>query len=529
MPDLTGQTVAGYPLERLLTAGPYAEFYQAQTAAEPIGVKVLRGELQNDQALNDAVAASWGKVGAVTHGNLLTILGSGVDPRFGAYCLTELVKARPLRQIVLDGAKLSWREGLVIAGEIVAGLEALHSAGFCHGLLTPFHVWLTTDMDVKLEGAADFSRVDRPLTELLAPQILAQLPPERLRGGRPSRAADLYGLGVCLYFLLAGHDPFTGRDVESVTKAVTENAPMPPQEDRADIPEDGLHFLVRLLEKEPAKRYGHLEDVRAAVAALKAGEPLPPFRSRHPATVTRVTRFMVPGPAVAAPAPEPTAAPAVAPIPAAAPAAAEASAGPTAEKAPQPAAPLRPRAAGTVVGGLRPGGHTAAFGDLRTHVLSTIPLTEKEREGDDLFRSGQLNAALIAWRAAMATGPQHPPLKVKIEKAERELRKLEFEASLQETQLALGAKNFAMALQHARKAVKLAESDEDQAKAGAFEVEANRLLQQRRSLTGIGQIALLLALLALVFWLLGWGLIRAIREKPGPEGPEGPPPAGEKP
>jgi serine/threonine protein kinase len=216
---LTGQTVAGYPLQTLLSGGTYGELYEAQTSAEPIAIKVLREELRSDAALNAAVAAGWEAARAVSHPNLLAILGSGVDPQVGAFALEEMVKAKALRKIVLDGMRLSWRDGLEIAGQMIEGLKALHAGGLAHGDLNVFNVLITQDMDVKLEGAGALVNVPRPLSDLLPPQALGYLAPERLQGAEASAAADIYGLGGCLYFLLAGQDPFSGRDGEAIMRA----------------------------------------------------------------------------------------------------------------------------------------------------------------------------------------------------------------------------------------------------------------------------------------------------------------------
>ena len=555
---LTGQTVAGYPLQTLLSGGTYGELYEARTSAESIAIKVLRDDLRSDAALNAAVAAGWEAARAVSHPNLLAILGSGVDPQVGAYALEEMVKAKALRKIVLDGMRLSWGDGLEIASQMAEGLKALHAAGLTHGDRNVFNVLITQDMDVKLEGAGALVKVPRPLSELLPPQALGYLAPERLQGAECSPSADIYGLGGCLYFLLAGQDPFSGRDGEAIMRAALEQAPPPPHEAREDIPDAGLEFLVRLLEKDPTRRYGTADEVVADLANLKAKKPLNPLRGGPPARFpagppksgSGVTRGVAggrpgsgvtqgvggrPGSGVAqgvGERPGSGVAQAVGRRPESGvaqgvsgrPGSGVSRATPLVLDETQPI--HRPGRTPPDKGSGMGRSVTTYFGDLKTQVGSTIPQSEKEKEGDDSFRVGNLAGAVAAWRKAWEGGAQHPGLRAKVELGERQLKRMEYDNEVNEARLALSAGKFSVGHLHAQKALEMADTDGTKAEAKRLQAEIDILQTEKTSMGAIWRTILVFLGIAFFLILLGLFLYRLRapeKEPPAPPGSEATP------
>lgn len=204
MADLIGQTIAGYPIERPLDPGSYGMIYQATTSAEPVAIKLLREPLRGDRALADAMLAGWEKCRAVAHPGLVTVFSTGIDEQYGLYCISELSKVRSLRNIVIEGMKLNWKDALAFAEEIGKALKALHDANLVHGDVWPGAIFVNVDQDVKLEGAGALCDVPRPLTELLEKMALSYTAPERLDGALASKSTDLYGLGAIFYYILAG-------------------------------------------------------------------------------------------------------------------------------------------------------------------------------------------------------------------------------------------------------------------------------------------------------------------------------------
>src|SRR5205085_1797623 len=88
-----------------------------------------------------------------------------------------------------------------------------------------------------------------------APRIAVQyLSPEEVRGEPADARSGLSALGIVLYEMLTDRVPFDGNDAEVIKQKHLHRVPEPPKIFRADVPDALSQLVVRLLEKDPAKR-----------------------------------------------------------------------------------------------------------------------------------------------------------------------------------------------------------------------------------------------------------------------------------
>ena len=91
------------------------------------------------------------------------------------------------------------------------------------------------------------------------------LAPEVLRGGDSTVRSDIWAFGVLLHELAGGELPFAGQTSFDLTSAILRDPPSPLP---AHVPAGLRSVILRCLSKEPADRYGHAGEVRAALEAL---------------------------------------------------------------------------------------------------------------------------------------------------------------------------------------------------------------------------------------------------------------------
>jgi serine/threonine protein kinase len=169
------------------------------------------------------------------------------------------------------------REGLA---QLVRGLHALHEFGQVHRDVKPSNVLVTRDHRVVLldfglataEGVAQGASAEVAGT----PQYMA---PEQRHGGTPSRASDLYAVGVMLYQALTGVLPYTGQSRHQ--RFI--DPPVHPLELTPNVPARLAQLAMRLLVPEPLARPG-AEQVLAELEQESSSNvhPVPGPRSPGP-------------------------------------------------------------------------------------------------------------------------------------------------------------------------------------------------------------------------------------------------------
>ena len=96
----------------------------------------------------------------------------------------------------------------------------------------------------------------------------AYMAPEQIQGEPPSASMDQYALGVVAFQIFTGRLPFECEDMmQTITKHLIEEPPSP-RVYNAALSDEMCELILTMLEKDPAKRYVDLTDVRLALKTL---------------------------------------------------------------------------------------------------------------------------------------------------------------------------------------------------------------------------------------------------------------------
>ncbi len=97
------------------------------------------------------------------------------------------------------------------------------------------------------------------------------MPPEQFTGVPIDGRADLFSLGVILYWLATGDKPFAGDTITAVSYKIVHSEPPPPRRINPAVPVALERIIMKCLEKDPATRYATGEALAADLAAGHAG------------------------------------------------------------------------------------------------------------------------------------------------------------------------------------------------------------------------------------------------------------------
>jgi len=149
-----------------------------------------------------------------------------------------------------SGGTLPAAEALGLTAQICDALAAAHAAGIVHRDLKPANVLL----DAGQARLADFgiARVtgESPATTTgMVIGTIGFMSPEVIKGEEPGPACDVYAVGITLYELLTGAQPFTGQAVAVMRSHLDV---MPARPDR--MPDRMWALISACLNKDPAAR-----------------------------------------------------------------------------------------------------------------------------------------------------------------------------------------------------------------------------------------------------------------------------------
>ena len=226
----------------------------------------------------------------------------------------ERLEGATLREHLAASGRLPIAEAVRIAIEVLGALGAIHRAGLVHRDVKLDNVFLCTagsgrpsrvvllDLGIAkpTDRASPLAAGVAPTAEGVVVGTPRSMAPEQLTFGRVDARADLYAVGVMLFWLVAGRAPFEATALLSVAMAhVTE--PPPPASRFAPVPASLDAVILRALAKRPDDRYATAAAMAEALASalVEIATPTRAGRSVRTAPMLPRAAALAPWPFVA--------------------------------------------------------------------------------------------------------------------------------------------------------------------------------------------------------------------------------------
>ncbi|WP_194947987.1 Stk1 family PASTA domain-containing Ser/Thr kinase [Actinomyces trachealis] len=195
-----------------------------------------------------------------------------------AYLVMEYVEGPTLRNLVAAGP-LSVSEALDLTTQVLRPLGAAHRAGLVHRDIKPENVLLPADGSVAKVADFGLARAVTETTQTTTGNVLgtvAYLAPELITNGDSSPRADVFSVGVMLYEMLTGVQPFRGETpIHIAFRNVHEDVPTPSAL-IPGLPDSVDQLVATLTARDPQTRPSTADaaalQVRSTLEALKPEE-----------------------------------------------------------------------------------------------------------------------------------------------------------------------------------------------------------------------------------------------------------------
>lgn len=300
-----GRVVAGrYRLEALLGEGGMGVVYRARHVLidRVVALKLIRPDLRGETHLRAWMLREARAANRVDHAHIVEIHDVGETDEGELYLVMEYLTGTSLSSEVAKG-QLPITRAVDILEQMTAALSRAHDLGVVHRDLKSDNIMLTVR-----GGRRDFVKIlDFGLAALARDPRLAPkgavfgtpeyMSPEQARGDDAIPGSDLYALGILFFEMTTGQLPFRSSDRDTLLEMQRTSASPRPSTLRTDLPEAAERIILRLLEKDPRRRFrdGH-----------HLSEELKALQRTLPSTTWEVQQQVEPPPAAPPPPPAPS-------------------------------------------------------------------------------------------------------------------------------------------------------------------------------------------------------------------------------
>ncbi|MBS1418915.1 MAG: Stk1 family PASTA domain-containing Ser/Thr kinase [Oscillospiraceae bacterium] len=272
-----------YEILEIIGEGGMAVVYKAlcHRLNRYVAVKIMRDDMAADEEFRRRFCAESHAVAMLSHPNIVAVYDVSHSDDI-EYIVMELVEGITLKQYMEKKGALAWKEVLHFSKQISKALAHAHERGIIHRDIKPQNIMLLRDGTIKV-GDFGIAALENEIYENNGQAIgsIHYIAPEQARGECPDARSDIYSLGVVMYEMLTGEQPYTGETLGEIAVKHMNAEPVPPREKAPETPEELERICLRAMNASLEERYqtaGELyEDLEAFTQEqLKAEEEINP-------------------------------------------------------------------------------------------------------------------------------------------------------------------------------------------------------------------------------------------------------------
>ncbi|HET6300298.1 Stk1 family PASTA domain-containing Ser/Thr kinase, partial [Microbacterium sp.] len=254
---LIGRLVDGrYRVRARIARGGMATVYVATDLRleRRVALKVMHSHLSDDTVFQSRFIQEARAAARLADPHVVNVFDQGQDGEM-AYLVMEYLPGITLRELLREQRRLTVPQTISVMDAVLSGLAAAHRAGIVHRDVKPENVLLAEDGRIKI-GDFGLARATTANTatgsQLLG--TIAYLAPELVTRGTADARSDIYALGIMLYEMLTGEQPYKGEQPMQIAyQHATDSVPRPSVKNPG-VPEQLDELVLWATEKAPDDR-----------------------------------------------------------------------------------------------------------------------------------------------------------------------------------------------------------------------------------------------------------------------------------
>jgi tetratricopeptide (TPR) repeat protein len=267
---------------RFVGEGGMGEVYEAEDlerAGQRVAIKTVKSSLAGDPDIMKRFRKEIELARRIDHPNVCSVYGFYAEPL--PFCAMEFIDGETLSARLRRVQRIRPTEALNLIRQVASGLHAAHRAGIVHRDFKPGNVMLAagdraviTDFGLARIALPQVGEDSGLLSATATGQALgtpAYMAPEQIEGGKAGPQADVYALGVTIYEIVHGVNPFRSESPLRIAAEKIRGIELPKASLDADleVPSNWRKVIQKCLAPKPEDRFKTALDV---VSALEHGK-----------------------------------------------------------------------------------------------------------------------------------------------------------------------------------------------------------------------------------------------------------------